>query len=170
MTKRGRPSDYGPEITSRICTEIANGRSLRTICKDDDMPAMSTVFKWLSQHDEFAEQYARARATQADVMAEEILEIADDGRNDTQVTPDGAEIVNHDHIARSRLRVDARKWLASKLKPKVYGDRLEHAGSVGVSPFDKLGTPALAALVAALSGTGGDPGGGEGGTGSPAGS
>lgn len=124
----GRPSDYGPEIATLICTRLADGNSLRTICKADDMPDARTVYRWLEAHAEFRQQYARAREDQADALAEEILEIADDGRNDTYLTEDGAELVNHDHIARSRLRVDARKWLASKMAPKKYGDKLELAG------------------------------------------
>jgi hypothetical protein len=115
-------------MAAEICTRIGSGKSLRTICRADDMPGARTVYQWLAAHKDFAQQYARAREQQADALAEEILEIADDGTNDTQVTEDGAVLVNHDHIARSRLRVDARKWLASKMAPKKYGDKLELAG------------------------------------------
>jgi hypothetical protein len=119
-----RPSDYSQEVVSVICDRLAEGESLRAICADDDMPGKSTVFQWLAAHKEFADQYARARETQADTLFDEILSIADDGANDTYVT-DGGLATNHDVIARSRLRVDARKWMAGKLRPKVYGDKVQ---------------------------------------------
>ena len=83
--------------------------------------------KWLNRYPEFVTQYAHARNSQADHFAEEILEIADDGSNDYMTRKQGdieVEVVNHDHIARSRLRVDARKWLMSKMAPKKYGDKV----------------------------------------------
>src|SRR5690606_8467561 len=103
----------------------AEGKSLRSICKEPDMPAASTVFLWLTQHEDFSEQYARAREAQADALFDEILEIADDTSQDfiAKGNPDGSEtqVVDHEHIQRSRLRVDARKWMAGKLRPKKYG-------------------------------------------------
>jgi hypothetical protein len=120
----GRPSDYGPEIAAHICAEIAAGKSMREICRADGMPDMATVFRWLARHAEFREQYTRARELQADYLAEEILEIADDGRNDWTKREDGSEAVNAETVQRSRLRVDARKWLMSKLQPKKYGDKI----------------------------------------------
>lgn len=88
------------------------------------MPSQPTVFKWLGQQEDFAKQYARAREAQADALADEIVDISDDGSRDYFKDSDGQIVVNHDHIARSRLRVDARKWIASKLKPKKYGEKL----------------------------------------------
>lgn len=94
------------------------------------MPVQSTVFKWLSQQPAFAEQYARAREAQADTLFDEIQDIADDGSNDfiTKKNADGTEYeaFNAEHVQRSKLRVDARKWMAGKLRPKVYGDKIEH--------------------------------------------
>ena len=110
-----------------ICEGIADGRSLRSICEAEDMPSKSAVFRWLGVNEAFRDQYARARESQADVLFDEILSIADDGKNDTYATEDG-ERVNHEVIARSKLRVDARKWMAGKLRPKVYGEKLELAG------------------------------------------
>ncbi len=92
------------------------------------MPSASTVCRWLGQHEAFREQYARAREAQADTLFDEILEIADDGTNDYVIRKgegEDVERVDHDHIARSRLRVDARKWMASKLQPKKYGDKVQ---------------------------------------------
>lgn len=138
----GRPTDYTPEIVATICARIGGGESLRTICRDDGMPAQSTVFLWLAAHSEFSEQYARAREAQTDAMAEEILEIADDGSNDTYTkeNADGStyEAVNTDHIQRSRLRVDTRKWLMVRLAPKKYGDRVTQEHIVPPELIDKL--------------------------------
>lgn len=124
----GRPTDYGPDIVSQICERLADGQSLREICRADDMPGMTTVFRWLAAHEDFREQYARAREAQADRFAEEILDIADDGSNDwmqrQQGDDDPVEVANHEHISRSKLRVDARKWLMSKMAPKKYGDKI----------------------------------------------
>lgn len=124
----GRPSDFTPEIAAEVCERIAVGRSIRSIVTDDDMPAERTIYQWLQAHEEFAQQYARARAAQADVMAEEILDIADNGTNDYVTRTNGSgeefEAVDYDHIARSKLRVDARKWLMSKMAPKKYGDKI----------------------------------------------
>ena len=133
--KPGRPSSYTEAIGIALCAAIAEGMSLRSACALPGMPDVSTVIRWLADEEraEFCAQYARAREDRADLLAEEILQIADDGRNDTQVDEDGNVFVDHDVIARSRLRVDARKWLASKMAPKKYGDKItaEHTGANG---------------------------------------
>lgn len=128
----GRPSEFTQETADAICQRLIEGESLRTICKTEGMPAASTVFRWLSERKSFQEQYARAREAQADHLAEEILQIADDGENDTYEV-DGETRTNQDVVARSRLRVDARKWLASKMAPKKYGEKVtqEHTGEGG---------------------------------------
>jgi len=104
----GRPSDYTQAIADHICEQLAEGISLRKICLAEDMPGKSTVFRWLWANIEFRDQYERAREAQADTLADEITDIADDAEGDPQ---------------RDKLRVDARKWVASKLKPKKYGDK-----------------------------------------------
>lgn len=130
----GRPSGFTEDIASTICSRLANGESLRKICADDSMPSTSTVCKWLSERREFSEQYARAREVQADVLADEILEIADDGSSDTYIDSDGKERTDQEVVARSRLRVDARKWYASKLAPKKYGDKIAVGGADDLPP------------------------------------
>jgi hypothetical protein len=107
-----------------ICERIAEGQSLRAICADEALPNKATAFRWLAACPEFRDQYAHAREAQADTFADEIVEIADDGKRDYVATEDGL-VVDHDHIARARLRVDARKWAASKLRPKKYGDKVD---------------------------------------------
>ena len=80
----GRPSSYTEELGLEICSRIASGESLRRICKDDKMPSMSTVLLWVidGNHNEFSEQYAKAREIQAELLADEIFDISDDGSND----------------------------------------------------------------------------------------
>ncbi len=125
---------YSPEQIeahkATICDRIANGESLRQICDSDDLPAASTVFLWLTNDASFSEQYARAREAQADALFDDILSIADDGRNDwmERKDKDGKNIgwqENGEALRRSQLRVEARKWMAGKLKPKKYGEKLD---------------------------------------------
>lgn len=135
----GRHSEYTPEIGSIICDGLAAGRSLRSICSDDGMPVISTVCKWnLDNVQGFSEQYARARRMQAELLADELFSIADDGTNDVVVEEgeNGKTFTRTDHdvINRSRLRVDTRKWYLSKVLPKIYGDKLDlnHSGEVAI--------------------------------------
>jgi hypothetical protein len=120
-------TEYTPQIAEFICARIANGESLRKITSDHDMPASSTVFKWLSEQKAFSEQYARAREAQMEVMAQEIIDIADETLHDTITDEEGKERQNTEWINRSRLRVDTRKWLMSKLAPKKYGEKVEQS-------------------------------------------
>ena len=115
--KMGRPSLYSEEIATRICTEIALGKSLVRICEADDMPSRTTVFQWLDNNAEFQDRYTRARMAQADTYADEIVDLADK-----------AEDANL-----ARLQIDARKWTAAKLRPSRYSERFlnEHTGKDG---------------------------------------
>jgi len=108
-----RPLEFNEAVADAICERLADGESLRSICRDDEMPAKSTVFKWLALIPAFADQYARARETQADSLADDIVDIAD---NKTLEPND------------KRVRIDARKWLAGKLRPKAYGDKVAVVG------------------------------------------
>jgi hypothetical protein len=133
----GRPSDYTQELADRICAQLADGDSLRTVCKAEDMPCKTTVFMWLRTKPEFLNQYTRAKEESADALTDEMLDIADDGSNDWMERNKGDDkgwIENGEAMQRSRLRVDTRKWIASKLKPKKYGDKVDMAlsGSVEV--------------------------------------
>jgi hypothetical protein len=139
--KTGRPTVRTQKLQDEICAELASGKSVRTICKRADMPGMETIFRWLRENMEFREQYARAKAEAADALVEEMLDIADDGRNDWMEVhdKDGACVgfkINGEHVQRSRLRVDTRKWVASKLKPKKYGERVDM--NHGVQPENPL--------------------------------
>lgn len=115
----GRPSDFSPEIANEICDRLAKGESLKAITgsdRDDWMPSETTVRRWLAGEEdwnaEFRRQYARAREAQADAYFEEIVDIADEPVSESV------------EVQRNRLRMDARKWVASKLAPKKYGDKL----------------------------------------------
>lgn len=122
----GRPKEPPDRaMQDYICARLAAGETLRGICKGDDMPAHSTVISWCAAP-EFADQYARARQLGLDVLAEEMIEIADTCREGvkTKVGKDGVETVTGDMVDRSRLQIDARKWLLSKLRPDKYGDKL----------------------------------------------
>ena len=147
----GRPSSFTQEIADAICEGIAEGRSLRDICDEPGMPNKATVFRWLADdaYMLFRDQYTRAREAQADVLFDDILQIADDGKRDTYIDADGNERTDQDVIARSRLRVDARKWMAGKLRPKVYGDKIqtEHSGEMTVRSATDLKDDELAAIA-----------------------
>ncbi len=119
----GRPTVRTEENAETICNRLIQGESLVEITNDPAMPGYTTILGWLQEDTGFRGKYAQARAIQAERMASEILTIADDGSNDTYVDEEGNKKVDYDNIARSRLRVDTRKWIASKLLPKVYGDK-----------------------------------------------
>jgi hypothetical protein len=124
-----RPTDYSPELTAGICVRLGLGESLREICGDEQMPSKTTVMRWLAKYPEFRDQYASAREAQADYYAEEIIEISDDATNDWMKRNRGEgeseEVENKEVLARSRLRVDTRKWLMARMAPKKYGDKLD---------------------------------------------
>lgn len=129
----GRPSDFTPELADRICARLSDGESLRTVCTADDMPDKATVFRWLRTNQAFCDQYTRAKEESADALSDEMLDISDDARNDWMLRNHGEDdpgwVANGEHIQRSRLRIETRKWLASKLKPKKYGEKLALGGA-----------------------------------------
>lgn len=126
----GRPSVFSQQVADEICSQIAAGEPLTRICKRDDMPHLATVYRWLQDPDraKFCELYREARDNQADTMFDQITEIADDGTNDYMEQRDKDDNligwrVNGEHVQRSKLRIDARKWQAARLRPKKYGER-----------------------------------------------
>lgn len=124
-----RPSNFTQEIADLICDRLADGESLRSICRGEGMPHASTVCRWLANDDRaaFREQYVRARELQADALFEEALEIADTPLEGvkTKVSSDGkTEETRGDMIEHRRLQVETRKWMVGKLQPKKYGERL----------------------------------------------
>lgn len=129
--KIGRPSSYSDEIADKICSLIAEDtrNTIRVICALDGMPSMTTLFRWIGEHEYFKKQYARAKEAQADLIVDEMLVIADDGSLDrkTRVSRSGEEYeaTDMDVVNRSKLMIETRKWLAGKLRPKKYGDKIE---------------------------------------------
>lgn len=133
----GRPTDYSEELADAICERLMDGESLRAICADENMPGKTTVFRWLASNETFRDQYAKAREAQAEAMADEMLDIADNGSNDWMKKNFGEEtrwVENAEAIRRSALRIDTRKWIASRLLPKKYGDKTQLTGPDGASP------------------------------------
>ena len=143
----GRPSEFSQDLADVICEQLAMGDSIRTVCKPEGMPAVSTFFRWLRTYPEFQKQYAYAKQESADAMAEDILDIADDGSNDWMEVHRGdyeGWQQNGEALQRSRLRVDTRKFLMAKMKPKRYGDKID------LTPHaDDLPMPILGGIVEA---------------------
>ena len=127
---------FTSEMAERICADLAEGKSLRQVCELLEIPRR-TVRGWvLDDRDGFAAQYARARELQMEAFEDELNEIADDGRNDWMTIKRGGEDVevpNNEVLQRSRLRVDTRKWIMSKILPKRYGDKLDVNATHGVT-------------------------------------
>lgn len=150
------PFAWTAEIEDEILTRIAKGQSVVDICEDDWLPAQSTLYKRLSNDPEFAERYARAREVQADTLFDEILQIADNGRNDwmeRKGEPSAGYVENGEALRRSEIRINARKWMAGKLRPKVYGDKsiVEGAGPNGEHVVTRI------VIEAATDGNSNDP-------------
>jgi hypothetical protein len=123
---RGRPTKYTPELAAQLCDYLSEGESLRTACAHEGMPDKAQVFRWLSASNtadwaqDFRDQYTRAKEEAADALAEDILDIADE----PLVSLNDNKMVNA-AIQRNKLRVDTRKFLMAKMKPKRYGDKLD---------------------------------------------
>jgi hypothetical protein len=120
----GRPSEYSEGIVTAICDRMTQGDSLLKICKDEGMPDRVTIYRWLEKHDEFRNKYARAREAMMDYYADLIRDIAFDDSGDFFIE-DGRTVADHARVQRARLKVDALKWIASKLAPRQYGDKPE---------------------------------------------
>ncbi|KAB8312934.1 ubiquitin carboxyl-hydrolase [Erwinia endophytica] len=110
--KTGRPSDYLPEVADDICSLLADGESLRKVCERPGMPNKTKVFRWLREHEDFRDQYAKATSIREDAIFEELVEISDDATEESAA------------VAKARLRIDTRKWVLSRMNPKKYGDKL----------------------------------------------
>ena len=121
---------YEPEIAERICDLIVEGKSLRTICQGDDMPDRKSIRRWVKTNPEFATLFSEAKEDAADAFAEELIDIADE-----EVPLDERGRLDAGVVQKQRLKVDTRKWIASKLKPKSYGDKLDvaHSGNVAIT-------------------------------------
>lgn len=110
----GRPSDYNDALADSILERLADGESLRTICTGETMPHRTTVFRWLAEHDGFATKYAHAREAQAEAHHDDMDEI--EARTlSGELHPQAASVV-----------LGNKRWRMEKLKPRVYGAKVEH--------------------------------------------
>jgi Bacteriophage Sf6, terminase small subunit-like len=121
--KRGRPTKYTPELAEAICKAVIDNKSLAKICETIQID-IHTLYHWLDAHEDFLQQYARAREIQTQLWEDRILQAAWDNSDDDLFTEDGKRFENKEWTSRSKLKVDALKWLMSKRLPKKYGDRL----------------------------------------------
>lgn len=146
----GRPTEPVPQTMAiEIVDWISEGKTLREFCRQAGKPVYSTVYDWMEKDSEFATRIARAREIGEDVIAQECIEIADDGTNDwetrTNKKGDEYQVPNPELVMRSRLRVDTRLKLLAKWNPKKYGDKLVHAGDsdspIGVQIVSSIPRP-----------------------------
>lgn len=121
-------------LCERILTSIAEGKSLRESCEKENL-APGNWINWINSDKQLLEQYTHAREVRAELLFDEMLDIADEVSSDTIIDDNGNEKANSEWIARSRLRVDTRKWALSKMLPKKYGDKIEvdNKGEVGLT-------------------------------------
>lgn len=130
-----RSHPYTDDIGDMLCAWIAKGHSLRSWCQQQDIP-QEVVYRWIRQRADLRERYAQAHEDRADSLADELLEIADQA----------AQFPSIEGVAAAKLRVETRKWIASKLKPTKYGDKQEvqHTGGVHIA----IGIPQKPAVQA----------------------
>jgi len=149
MARTGRPPSYTKAKADAICFEISTtSKSILSICKELNI-GYRTVMRWISENEEFRQAYARAKEDQADVLAEEIISIADESHSDLLAVDEwGNRIENKEFVNRSRLRIDARKWVAAKLKPKKYSDKVDVNHSGGITNTNITVTPEEAKQIA----------------------
>jgi hypothetical protein len=127
-----RPTKFSEELFENICNQISTTSiGLHKICKEVGISAV-TFFEWIKEDAELSNRYTRAREAQAELLADQIIQLADDKSGDTQAGEFG-EVGNAAAIQRSRLQVEARKWIAAKLKPKKYGDKVEVDQTINVN-------------------------------------
>ena len=119
-----------PFLVKSFLDRVANGESVKSICRDASMPCSATIHNWLRDVPEFREGYARAKEMVGEALAEQIIELADELPG-SYFDAEGNKRVDAAHVAWTKLRIESRRWLASKLKPKVYGDKTQVTGEDG---------------------------------------
>lgn len=123
--------EFTQDMFDAICERISGGESLRSVCRDKSYPSRQTFLKWVANDPELADQYARARDAQTEALVDELIDIADDRAGDF----DEEGNIDHDAIARAKLRIDTRKWIASKMLPKKYGEKIAIGGASDLGPI-----------------------------------
>jgi hypothetical protein len=117
-----KPAKYSPELFETVCQRLEEGETLTAICQEEGMPSKEGFYKWVESKEGAVDRYVRAREKQADSLAEEIVHISN--------TAIDAQI--------GRLQMDARKWFASKVAPKKYGDKTDitsNGNTIAVAPI-----------------------------------
>jgi hypothetical protein len=149
MAEKRKYLTYNSELAARVCELMIEGVSLRKICEMQGMPSRRAIFNWLDTNEQFRAKYELARQMQAEWLTHEILTIADDASEDFVINERGEQVVNHEAINRSRLRVDTRKWIASKILPRQYGDRVTADITMrDARSIEELSNEQLVAIVA----------------------
>ena len=113
-------------IFNSIISEIENGASLRSVLRKDNMPDSRTFYKWIDEEKEKFVQYERSIEQRANVIFDEMFEIADKQGEDVTTDKDGNKVINPNIVQRNRLQIDVRKWALSKMMPKKFGDKMDH--------------------------------------------
>ncbi len=120
--KVGRPEIYSQELADKICSLLAEGISLRTVCLYEEMPNKSTVFRWLREKQIFRDQYAQAKEEGSEAQHEDLMDLGDEAIELAQnVDPKASGAV----VQAVKLKADNLKWSMSKMKPKKYGDKID---------------------------------------------
>ena len=141
--RKKRPGDdrYNPETAVLVCERIATSPvCMEKICEAPDMPSVACVFRWLRDHADFREMYVIAKEMQVEYLLEQCLDIVDDDSRDIITTADGRKIINTAVLRRHKMQIDFRKWLASKLLPRKYGNH-RAAAAATPKPKPKPGPP-----------------------------
>lgn len=141
------PDKYTPQLAADICQRLSEGEALSVICRDVGIHR-STFHDWRNTHPELEPLYLSAKEAGYDAIADECLDIADNGTNDYAADKDGNDVLDRDHISRSKLRVETRLKLLAKWDPKRYGDRTVLAGDPD-APLRGLSDEELDAKIAA---------------------
>lgn len=124
----GRPSKYTQQLAEEILNRIACGESLMRICQDDHMPGYASVMRWQIKSTKFRENYVRARQQQAETYAESLIDYA----------------MTEQDVNRARIVSDNIKWTASKLLPKMYGDKVTQDHHIDVTFNNAVPRPQVA--------------------------
>jgi hypothetical protein len=152
----GRPSKYTEALITEICERLSKGEPMAAICRDEGMPAARTVRDWIEARPDVSASIARAREEGFDAIAADALSIADDGRRDYVPDDEGRAVVDHDHIQRSKLRVDTRLKLLAKWDPKRYGERIQQDTTMHITKSASDMTDDELAAIAASTARKGD--------------
>ena len=138
--KGGRPTDYNLELATEICETIATtSKGLATLCRENShWPDRRTLLRWRLSNKEFCHLYEKAKVDQVELLVDECVDIADNVDKDDILNEKGDYVCNSEYVNRSRLRLDTRKWIASKLAPRLYGDKTNHSHDVTVRQEDAI--------------------------------